>query len=126
MRQDLDKLPAVPFLHDTTTKNVIVTADGAFSGIIDVDDLCFGDARYTPALTLASLLASRGPTTYVDSWMQHAGHRDDPMFRLYVALFLVDLMSEHGQRFNDNAPHSTESRRAILREAFAEAVSRIT
>jgi aminoglycoside phosphotransferase (APT) family kinase protein len=51
----LDAQPATPFLHDTTTKNVIVTADGRFSGIVDVDDLCFGDPRYVVALTRVAL-----------------------------------------------------------------------
>jgi len=44
-RAELDALEPIPFLHDTTTKNVIVTPEGAFSGIVDVDDLCFGDPR---------------------------------------------------------------------------------
>ena len=44
-RAELDALSPVPFLHDTTTKNVIVTPEGSFSGIVDVDDLCFGDPR---------------------------------------------------------------------------------
>jgi aminoglycoside phosphotransferase (APT) family kinase protein len=39
-RAELDSQPSVPFLHDTTTKNVIVTSEGAFSGIVDVEDLC--------------------------------------------------------------------------------------
>src|SRR5262249_33144715 len=66
---ELDALSPVPFLHDTTTKNVIVTPEGSFSGIVDVDDLCFGDPRYVVALTLASLMVSDGPTHYVDAWM---------------------------------------------------------
>jgi aminoglycoside phosphotransferase (APT) family kinase protein len=57
-RAQLDSLPPIPFLHDTTTKNVIVTPGGTFSGIVDVDDLCFGDPRYVVALTLASTLNS--------------------------------------------------------------------
>ena len=56
---ELDALPPTPFLHDTTTKNVIVTPAGSFSGIVDVDDLCFGDPRYAVALTSAALLAHR-------------------------------------------------------------------
>ena len=68
-RAELDSFPPIPFLHDTTTKNVIVTPGGAFSGIVDVDDLCFGDPRYVVALTLASLTAFGGPTHYVDAWM---------------------------------------------------------
>ena len=96
-RETLDALPATAFLHDTTTRNVIVTPAGSLSGIVDVDDLCFGDPRYTPALTMAVLLAHNGPVAYVEHWMRVAGQRDNGLFRLYVALFLVDLMSEHGQ-----------------------------
>jgi hypothetical protein len=114
-RTALDALEPVAFLHDTTTKNVIVAPTGAFSGIVDVDDLCFGDPRYVVALTLASLTAFGGPVRYVDAWMRLAGHRDDKLFRLYVALFIVDFMSERGQAFNDNPlPSSTRDRDRLL------------
>ena len=42
MRSDLNAVPATPYLHDTTTKNVIITPEGELSGIVDVDDLCYG------------------------------------------------------------------------------------
>jgi hypothetical protein len=112
---ELDALSPVPFLHDTTTKNVIVTLEGSFSGIVDVDDLCFGDPRYVVALTLASLMASGRPTRYVNVWMNAAGYRDYRIFRRYVALFLVDFMSEHGQEFNGNIPSSAGCRGRLLR-----------
>jgi aminoglycoside phosphotransferase len=89
---ELDALPPVSFLHDTTTKNVIVTREGSFSGIVDVDDLCFGDPRYVVALTLASLIASGDPTAYVDAWMNSANYRKDRIFRPYVAVFIVDFV----------------------------------
>jgi aminoglycoside phosphotransferase len=112
---ELDAFAPIPFLHDTTTKNVIVTDGGAFSGIVDVDDLCFGDPRYVVALTLASLIAMDGPIHYVDAWMNLAGYRYDKIFRLYVALFIVDFMSEHGQAINGNVrPSSAESRNRLL------------
>lgn len=120
-RDELDAVPATAFLHDTTTKNVIVASDGTFSGIVDVDDLCWGDPRYAPALTLAVLLAYGGPSAYIDHWMRAAGHRDDGLFRLYVALFLVDLMGEHGQRFNGNERPSTPEARNRLLRAFGKA-----
>jgi aminoglycoside phosphotransferase len=114
-RSELDALPPVPFLHDTTTKNVIVTPGGSFSGIVDADDLCFGDPRYVVALTLASLMASGRPTHYVDAWMNKADYRNDRIFRLYVALFVVDFMSEHGQAFNGNAlPSSADCRYRLI------------
>ena len=113
---ELDALPPVPFLHDTTTKNVIVTPAGSFSGIVDVDDLCFGDPRYVIALTLASLMVFGRPTQYVGAWMKSASHRNDRIFRLYVALFIVDFMSEHGQQFNGNVrPSSADCRNRLLR-----------
>jgi aminoglycoside phosphotransferase (APT) family kinase protein len=125
MRGDLDALPPVAFLHDTTTKNVMVAPGGELSGIVDVDDLCFGDPRYAVALTLSSLIASAGPCGYVEVWMRAAGHRDDEVFRLYVALFLLDFMGEHGQRFNGNEPASTPEARSALRQAFEQALDRV-
>ena len=120
VRPALDALPPTAFLHDTTTKNVIVTPQGAFSGIVDVDDLCFGDPRYVVALTLAALRAHGRPTGYVDTWMNAAGLRADRIFRLYVALFIVDFMSEHGQAFNENLPPSSRDARDRLLGVFAE------
>lgn len=120
-RDELDTMPATAFLHDATTRNVIVAPDGTFSGIVDVDDLCWGDPRYVPALTLAVLLAYGGPPEYVGHWMRAAGHRDDGLFRLYVVLFLVDLMGEHGQRFNGNERPSTPEARDQLLRVFEKA-----
>ena len=119
-RAELDSLPPIPFLHDTTTKNVIATTAGAFSGIVDVDDLCFGDPRYVVALTLASLTVSGGPVQYIDAWMNYANYRSDRIFRLYVALFIVDFMSEHGQVFNGNLPPSSTDDRNHLLRVFAQ------
>jgi len=120
-RPALDALPATPFLHDTTTKNVIVTPAGTFSGIVDVDDLCFGDPRWAPALTRAALLAHDGPVHYVDHWMAAADEQADTLFALYIVVFLLDLMSEHGQVFNGNEkPSSREARERLQARLEAE------
>jgi aminoglycoside phosphotransferase (APT) family kinase protein len=119
LRDEIDQIAPTPFLHDTTTKNVIVTADGDISGIVDVDDLCFGDPRYPAALTRAVLLAYGGPVRYVSFWSRHAGwSADDRVFRLYVTVFLLDLMAEHGQAFNGNERPSSPEVRAHLCRAF--------
>ena len=116
MRDQVDRIAPTPFLHDTTTKNVIVAADGEFSGIVDVDDLCFGDARYPAALTLAALMARGCPVHYVCSWLRHARQSDDRVFRLYVTSFLLDLMAEYGHAFNgSNRPLTPEARMALHR-----------
>jgi len=121
-RLELDAFPAIAFLHDTTVRNVIVGPEGVVSGIVDVDDLCFGDPRYPPALTLAVMLAYGGPVSYVRAWMEVAGHADDRIFRLYVATFLLDLLSEHGQSFNGNERASTLKERETVMRAFSQAL----
>jgi aminoglycoside phosphotransferase (APT) family kinase protein len=125
-RDQLDQIDPTPFLHDTTTRNVIVTANGALSGIVDVDDLCFGDPRYPAALTLAALTACGGPVQYVSAWLRHAKQPDDSTFRLYVSIFLLDLMAEHGQLSNGNERPSDPEARASLRRAFEESLPCLT
>lgn len=114
-RPTLDKIAATPFLHDTTTKNVLVTEAGAFAGIVDVDDLCFGDPRYAPALTKAALLAfGAGPPSYIDPWMARMGLPTDGVFTFYVAELLLNFMSEHGMSFNGNQTQSDPATREHL------------
>ena len=120
----LDMIEPMPFLHDTTTKNVIVSPEGYLTGIVDVDDLCYGDTRYPAALTAAALLNSGGPIDYVGAWLAHAGQARDGLFEFYVATFLLDFMSEHGMRFNGNEVASLTQDRARLAQLFQEAVYR--
>ena len=115
---EASQVPAVPFLHDTTTKNVIVTPDGRFSGIVDVDDLCWGDPRLAVALTLAAVQAFGGSQQYVAAWMRLAGFRDDRLFRAYVALFVLDFLSEQGTAFNGNELVADAQRYAPLLALF--------
>ncbi len=119
-RTELEGQSATAFLHDTTTKNVLVTPTGTFSGIVDVDNLCFGDPRYVVALTMASLLNIGAAASYAELWLAIGGFSDDHIFRLYVALYLLDFMSEHGQRFNDNGVASSEVERMKLEKIFLD------
>ncbi|MEO9168870.1 MAG: aminoglycoside phosphotransferase family protein [Aestuariivirga sp.] len=118
-REELNTFAATPFLHDTTTKNVIVTSSGSFSGIVDIDDLCFGDPRYVVALTEAALSAFGGSHHYTRHWLNLAQHKDDRIYHLYVSLFLVDFMSEYGQIFNGNQQALSPEMRQHLLDIFA-------
>ncbi len=112
----LAQIPATPFLHDTTTKNVIIAPSGHLSGIVDVDDLCFGDPRYPAALTRVAMLVHGGPLGYVTTWLAHADQAQDALFDFYVTTFLLDFMSEHGTAFNGNeAPSDPEGRETLLK-----------
>jgi hypothetical protein len=92
----LDRFRAVPFLPDTTIRNVIVGEDGSFSGIVDVDRLCWGDPRYAPAKTAMSLLNAGLPTGYAEAWLALTGGRADAVFWLYVAICCIGFMAEYG------------------------------
>jgi hypothetical protein len=71
------------------------------------------------------LLAYGGPVDYVTSSLRQAGQPDDRLFHLYVAIFLLDLMSEHGQVFNGNQIPSTPEARASLLDALRATLRRI-
>ena len=97
----LDGIQAKPFLHDTTTKNVLISQQ-KLSGIVDIDDVCFGDSLFVVALTNMALL-SRGYTTdYITFWCDALNLSDEQMKALnfYTAIFCVTFMGEIGQKFN--------------------------
>jgi aminoglycoside phosphotransferase len=96
-----DAVRPTPFLDDATTKNVLVH-EGRFSGIVDVDELGFGDPLLTIGLTRASLLAAGRDCEYTDFWSDAlaVSEQQRKALRFYTALFLVVFMSEQGQRFN--------------------------
>ena len=57
--------------------------------------------------------------------MRHAGHRDDRLFRFYVALYLLDFMSEQGQVFNGNQQASVPETRQRLERLYVTALERV-
>jgi aminoglycoside phosphotransferase (APT) family kinase protein len=94
------------FLHDTTTKNVIIDR-GAPTGIVDVDSVCFGDPLFTPALTHMALLSRGYDAYYVDAWLAALDltARQRKAATLYTAIHCAAFLSELGQPFNaDQAP----------------------
>jgi Ser/Thr protein kinase RdoA (MazF antagonist) len=113
----------VPFLDDTTVKNVIVH-DGELSGIVDVDWVCFGDPLFTVALTRMALLARCFDTDYIDFWTADLDLSVEQQAALsfYTALFCVDFMSELGHSFNQEAPVAADSTAV---EHLAETLSQL-
>jgi len=97
----LDDVVPTPFLHDTTTKNVLVN-EGGLAGIVDIDDLCFGDPLYVLSLTNMALLSSRSTTDYVDFWSDAWAltSLQRVVMRIYTAIHCVGFIGEVGQRFN--------------------------
>lgn len=97
----INDIEPVAFLHDTTTKNVLVNESGLV-GIVDIDDLCFGDRLYVLSLTNMAFFSARFVMDYIDFWSEAWNltpfqHR---VVRLYTAINCVGFIGEMGQRFN--------------------------
>jgi aminoglycoside phosphotransferase (APT) family kinase protein len=97
----LQNVEPVAFLHDTTTKNVLVNGEGLV-GIVDIDDICFGDRLYVLGLSYMAILSSKRNTDYIDFWCEawNLSHLHMHIMRLYTAIHCVGFLSEIGQRFN--------------------------
>jgi len=115
-----------PFLDDLTTRNVIV-ADGELTGVVDIDEVCFGDPLFTPSLVRMSLLSSDFDTQYVEFLcpMDRLSRTQRRAFTFYTAHACVVFLSELGQQFNcDQTPEVTEAQikklRCILDALFDE------
>lgn len=107
------RVEPIAFLDDLTTKNVIVDG-GTLSGVVDVDMVCFSDQLRTPALTYVALTSLGYETDYVAYWLGElclsAGQRT--AFEIYVAMDCVGLLSEQGQRFNQDRTITFDKPRA--------------
>lgn len=115
-----DVQPA-PFLDDTTTKNVIIQG-GALSGIVDVDNVCFGDRLYVLALTQMALLSSRLDTDYIDFWAEAWAltREQRKIVDLYTAMHCVYFMGEIGQAFNKEKPAEVNADHVVHLEKVLE------
>lgn len=102
--QDFQDVRPIAFLDDTTTRNVLVH-DGAFTGIVDVDGLCYGDPWVVTAPTRMALLSRAAPTDYTNAWLDRLRPLGATQRRLdlYAAIFGVNFLGELGEQFNQDA-----------------------
>lgn len=98
------------FLDDITTKNVIIDETGSLSGIVDVDNVAFGDSLMTLAFTRIALLSRGYDTEYTDYWTAQLGLNAGQAraLNLYCAMFCLLLMSEMAGTFNNGAKIATD------------------
>ncbi len=111
----LAKVKATPFLHDITTKNVIINDQGELSGIVDVDDLCFGDPLFHIALTQMAFLSGGNSLDYIDLLLKEASFQcSNKILNLYTSICCVDFLGEIGQTFNGNRVDGSVERKHKL------------
>ncbi|HEX8995754.1 MAG TPA: hypothetical protein VF812_06965 [Ktedonobacterales bacterium] len=108
-RDYLLSVAPIAFLDDTTTKNVLIH-EGALSGVVDTDVVCFGDPLFTLALTRVALLAHQLDPDYADHWRELLRLDDarQAALALYTAVFCLTFLGEIGQRFNRDEPVSVD------------------
>jgi aminoglycoside phosphotransferase (APT) family kinase protein len=110
-----------PFLDDITTKNVIVH-QGRLSGIVDVDQICFGDSLLTIGLTRMALMADSFDLDYIEHWMDllKLDSQQRRIVNAYTLLFCVVFMSELGERFNRAEAKDIDLTRYVHLESIFE------
>lgn len=111
--KQLQNIEPIPFLHDITTKNVII-AEGKLTGIVDVDSLCYGDPLFQVALTRMALLSNGSSTEYIDFLLDEFGPFSEDLLVLYTMECCIGFLSELGQPFNGNVVAATVERRDHL------------
>jgi Ser/Thr protein kinase RdoA (MazF antagonist) len=103
MKENFRLIRPTPFLWDASERNVIVY-DGKITGIVDVDDVCFGDPLLVVGLTSTCIELEGFDTHYTDYWAealnldQQAQHRLD-FYRLF---YTVAFMRKHSTQSNNS------------------------
>jgi len=101
MKGYFDTIRPRSFLDDITTKNVLIE-HGKLSGIVDVDEMCYGDRVAHVGLTRMALMGEDLDLSYIEYWCQ-ALSLDDMQRRaldFYTAESCLCFLGEQGQRFN--------------------------
>jgi len=117
----------VAFLDDITTKNVLIH-EGRLDGIVDIDEICYGDPLLTVGLTKMALLAMRADTRYIDYWLDEMQVNDVQMqaVTFYTLLFCIDFMGEQGMKFaNDNVVEINQEKVELLSSIYSELLSNL-
>jgi len=96
-----EKVSPTAFLDDTTVKNVIVN-NGRLTGIVDVDQMCFGAPIFAIALTQMGLMSAGTDLDYIEYWCNQIRATEEQRSALsfYTGVFCVNFMCEVGQTFN--------------------------
>ncbi len=88
-----------PFLWDATERNVLVH-NGKITGIVDVDEICFGDPLLVIALTSTCLELEGFDTLYTDYWAAALNLDRSAQARLdfYRLFYAIAFMRKHSMQ----------------------------
>ncbi len=108
------------FLYDLNVRNVIVQ-NGKVTGIIDVDDMWYGDPLLAIGRGKTILLMMRQDTDFIDHWCDflNLSPQQLEMVDFYALLYTIRFMGTMGQRLNGNQSIQTDPNVAPLLEKMA-------
>ncbi|MDR3478977.1 MAG: aminoglycoside phosphotransferase family protein [Gammaproteobacteria bacterium] len=124
IEEELRKIRARPFLWDASERNVIVY-QGKISGIVDVDDMCFGDPLFVIALTYTALENEGYDTLYPDYWAENLQLDESAQRRLafYRLFYAIVFMRKHSMTTTNNQKINFDTLR--LKAIFQQALTRM-
>lgn len=117
-------ISAQPFLWDASERNVIVYK-GKISGIVDVDDICFGDPLFVVGLTSTALENEGFDTLYSDYWAEALLLDKASKIRLafYRLFFTIVFMRKHSMTTANNQKIAFNIQR--LNNIFQQSLTRV-
>lgn len=124
MKEELSSIPASPFLWDASERNVLVH-NGKITGIVDVDELCFGDPLFVIALTSAALELEGLDTVYTDYWeeMLHLDMKAQQRLAFYRLFYAAAFMRKHSIQTANNKKVMFNTER--LENIYQQAMMRV-
>jgi len=115
-----------PFLDDLTTKNVLVSKH-KMTGVVDVDEICFGDRLLHVGLMRMAILDQGWDEDYIAELCSYEGFglAERQALDFYTAVYCVDFLGELGHAFNRDRPpvgseKVVERRTRILESLLAQ------
>ncbi|MCL2519369.1 MAG: aminoglycoside phosphotransferase family protein [Oscillospiraceae bacterium] len=91
------------YLDDISTKNVLIH-NGKLAGIVDIDEMGYGDPLEVVGLTNMALLLMEADTKYIDYWLDElqATATQRKAVTFYTLLSCISFMGERGTKFNND------------------------
>lgn len=125
LKTNLNSVPPKPFMWDASERNVLIY-ENQISGIVDVDNMCFGDPLFTLGLTYLGLEVLGYDDIYCDAWanlmnLDPKANLRLQFYRLFYTVWFMrhyaDEVSENGTAYNIDAD--------VLNKLFTENLTRI-
>jgi hypothetical protein len=97
-----DDILPIPFLEDATYKNIIIF-NGKIQGVIDLDEVCFGDPLYSIGMTKKGFLFNGYDFAYINEWCKslQLSEKELDIVNFYTSLHILFALSYLGYKKNN-------------------------